>query len=1292
MKCANTRVIAIMAAFVLILVGLAVPRGSVFPAPVAHAAPPAGLLANPNTKFSGCEFRVSSEGSPTEALAPQLCWLDFSQIRDPWDAPQQFSQKIGDLTLEFTAQIVDGGREYMDLTPEVVSGDSGSIFGYDTEGKVNFGLDRDPAINNAILTGVENPGSNAHRPVLRTHLGYNPRGGKKKYVVVKLDDIRVFGKDGRQLDKYDFVVMDAERTTTRANGYHELISLKADSRGKVQQPLFLPEDWNNTCKWSRKPGNNNGINFSFTGPNRWKSIAAADWEVDGNTYDFVCAVDYSVYEPGAFLVSVNNPKSLEVGMYTSGIGGGQQAIAIALNVGRLGGHVEADTSAEQAILAKQTTFDFEAGAIKDAYEAVLKPETEEEKAQSVSQYSTLIRKVSYEGAIPTSADPYVFSSTATTPDGSDVFKRYTPKWTCQLDHEVFSPDNLPEGFEITNGDNASKLKYPNTENKPLYCKVDWEPKFREASLTVEKTVTGLDTAVEKSFDFSYQCTPLQAFTQAFGDVPMSGNFQLSKAAGLTKKVDGLVEGARCEVTEDQATAGEVGYDHSFRWNGRRNNRGATRLTLEAGDAPANRLTATNTYTKKFTNIELSKKLTGSAAADIVPAGSTKNFDFDLECQNAPKSTVSLTLRNQGGTVTTAGVKNITRLPAGAECTLTPQSPVEQDNVVFSFRQLDQDGNRVARHESHDPFTLRLKGEPNSTTRLAIEASYMRTAPVIIQATTEGPGKELGEAPTRSLDIGYRCELDGQTVKEDRVSLVPGTSAQVEGVPVGATCTTDLAEGQPYEKPRLVLEKSTKPTIQVKRADNRLTVKAYFDLRSVPVRVVNIQHGAPAELHDRVFENTISCKSEDFQTTTTVGGALSAGSAATDTAPTGGDIAELPAGAQCSIALSGNALEASPLLDVTAGDRKPYSQFGLWSGQQPADANPDAELSPDTKVTAEMKAPTLTFTTPKQPAAQGQESVMTIAAETFFAPATADVTFTKEADGAAKKNAEYSFTSTCGDDFTLRAGKSHVFADVPVGTTCTVTENVTGALSPVVSVSNKALSEDYRLDNVRAQQATANKGPQWIFDVKPVAQATDTATSGDKWKLVATNTIPGIALEKDIKGGAISAATKAVAGTVMLPGGATTMELTYRARNLSTAPLENLTLKDPSLAGYEISADGATHTVGQEGDIPAEICQLGELAGEAEAQCTFTVAIPGDADSYFHYKGSNATITAGVVGAVQSETVTDTAATDAIRLSAAVAWMLPESGMQTLVLFLGVGILLLLFGLRRYLRREEEELA
>jgi|GEM_PF-4410172 LPXTG-motif cell wall anchor domain protein len=183
---------------------------------------------------------------------------------------------------------------------------------------------------------------------------------------------------------------------------------------------------------------------------------------------------------------------------------------------------------------------------------------------------------------------------------------------------------------------------------------------------------------------------------------------------------------------------------------------------------------------------------------------------------------------------------------------------------------------------------------------------------------------------------------------------------------------------------------------------------------------------------------------------------------------------------------------------------------------------------------------------------------------------------------------------------------------------------------------------------------------------------------------------------------------------LLPHDATVMPMTLKVRNDADFPLpagDNLSLNDASLAGYRVTVGGAIEnfavTGGEEFTIPEDgnldvirhcfagsdgvnIGNLREtetIPAETELTCQLAVHIPADAGDDYSYDGDAFTVTATADG---QEPKTEQSSYGATKLSQFIDQMLPNTGVQTMVWILGLGLLTLLFGLWRYLREEKEE--
>lgn len=183
---------------------------------------------------------------------------------------------------------------------------------------------------------------------------------------------------------------------------------------------------------------------------------------------------------------------------------------------------------------------------------------------------------------------------------------------------------------------------------------------------------------------------------------------------------------------------------------------------------------------------------------------------------------------------------------------------------------------------------------------------------------------------------------------------------------------------------------------------------------------------------------------------------------------------------------------------------------------------------------------------------------------------------------------------------------------------------------------------------------------------------------------------------------------------LLPHDATVMPMTLKVRNDADFPLpagDNLSLTDASLAGYRVTVGGTIENFavsgGEEFTIPEDgnlavirhcfagsngvnignLREAGTIPAETELTCQLAVHIPAEAGDDYSYDGDTFTVTATAEG---QEPKTEQSSYGATKLSQLIDQMLPNTGVQTMVWILGLGLLALLFGLWRYLRDDKEE--
>lgn len=203
------------------------------------------------------------------------------------------------------------------------------------------------------------------------------------------------------------------------------------------------------------------------------------------------------------------------------------------------------------------------------------------------------------------------------------------------------------------------------------------------------------------------------------------------------------------------------------------------------------------------------------------------------------------------------------------------------------------------------------------------------------------------------------------------------------------------------------------------------------------------------------------------------------------------------------------------------------------------------------------------------------------------------------------------------------------------------------------------------------------------------------------------------------------------GGAVLPSDATVMPMRLGITNSGDLPLplvhERFHMSDATLAGKTLTIGGAIDNFQVSGGtrvvVPADgnlgsiynelqctinrpdagqpdVAQSAPENGATDSQvlapgesldCTFAVPIEAEAGEAYSYPEDSSTREFYVSYQREGhETVEKEAKYSATRLSALIDQMLPNTGVQTMVWILGLGLLALLYGLWRYLREEKEE--
>ncbi len=615
----------------------------------------------------------------------------------------------------------------------------------------------------------------------------------------------------------------------------------------------------------------------------------------------------------------------------------------------------------------------------------------------------------------------------------------------------------------------------------------------------------------------------------------------------------------------------------------------------------------------------------------------------------------------------------------------------------------------------------------SPNQIALTNHYeYQMAPVTLRKTVAGNDADLKllskdtqfHFATKCEVIGYQTNTLGGGNETIPTSLgvhdLSSGRTFVSGsamVPAGSLCTfTELSPSGVPEELGMTIEAGSnedpdssvrKPNVAVGRAPApeaaQPTEFAFVDTfkrQDRTVRVVMRQGGYLAGADASGYSATFTCDGSP-QTLTVPLSDVATGQLPTNGAPVaGGWNAQLPAGAKCQVSFDGSpALNPRGQIEVVDGNRRPYMRYASWTDGQYSGADRQLLNTPfkDVKKTASMY--TYSFTVPSSAATE-----FVLGAEFFHPRAKYDVAFRKLSKGSEGEGKRFEFSAACGESngdgtFALKDGETRMIKQVPVDSTCTIAETTDGNDEVNSVLSAQADDDGSLLGNIGTNnQPSAEQGTESTREVSFVVNPTsgaDTATSGSRWALTATNSFPGMKVEKRIPGAPISAVTGAVADRALLGEKAASFDISYTVSNSGVMDIREIQLKEPTLAGRTVtSTTGKTYVVGSDGVIPSDVCigLSGTLAPEATTSCTITVDISQEpTDKNFSYFGA-----VEVSGKVDNQTIAATDSFGVLRLSGVLGALLPATGAQTLVWLLVLGLLVFGYGAYRVLRRNDDE--
>lgn len=860
---------------------------------------------------------------------------------------------------------------------------------------------------------------------------------------------------------------------------------------------------------------------------------------------------------------------------------------------------------------------------------------------------------------------------------------------------------------------------------------------------------------ERLFTISLTCNyPL-------GLVQVTAEAQISSLTGEVKLADVAV-GSVCEISEGSTTTAEgISVKQEVSVNGAA--RTPVSQTFDVQDISPNHATFTNTYSRRLADVQLNKiaQLPGSIQEQYKQAGKEIPFythNFTMVCKD-PQTGDTAQLGTYTSTITGPGSTVFQGVPVGSDCQITGDKfgTLDLNLVDASGKELhahlkprqvnwtvdNNDGSASTDTDLADgETTSQVFGVIDDTTA---DTNYNNQVDLTnyyeyVQSTLNltkdivGAPEDLKLLPaTMNFDFNLQCRAVGYTASTigmgdakldpnlDRgdftlTTLPDGkvvlryTSPTVT-VPAGSLCdfderdVTDVPQELTWRPDAQQIEKRVGET-----ADAPTTNFGFvnnFTRRTTPVAFPILHGGYLQGLDPAGYNVAVTCTDPagTKQTfTKPSSGALEGASVAVSEPPAGGTVLNLPVGSECEVSLVGSpALAPRPELEVTAGDRAPFTQFNAWINGDPVPGGPTRPLSEYTaaEVTSALKKYTYKFDIPGD--LSSTETQMVVGTASYNLRDRLDVEFTKTVVGDSGSDATFTFVNHCSpnsEQFTLKAGHSYTLTDVLAGSPCSIDETFDGSdsVNSQISVGSTgsrianatATNPDPTVSGNLDTDTNEPIGRNIAFTPLTVADASDTSNGGTAWSLTAVNRFPTVDIEKSIDGTVIGKVSEALFDTAVLPDDATTMPMRYVITNNGGMDLTNFVIEDPSLAGKTLTnASGATITVDDMGTIPADFCRTSGLTltpGQTHT-CAFDVDISAEPkDQTFNYSGR---VTLTGVAANFGE-VSDVDDFGAIRLSQAAGWMLPDTGMQTLVLVILLGLLAVGYGVWRYLRSRDED--
>lgn len=335
-------------------------------------------------------------------------------------------------------------------------------------------------------------------------------------------------------------------------------------------------------------------------------------------------------------------------------------------------------------------------------------------------------------------------------------KALTSGMSCQVSEKAVT-DNLNTvkvkftGTETNSEGTVAKFNLTEDNAKTVVVTATNTYTPKEAKFTVRKNVEAAGVthfSVPNSFDFSYQC-----------DGDASWKSIPSLKAGETSAAIKVKPGVTCKIKENSATPENL--DRQLQWQGAQSVAdGEATFKAEAANQLA--LVATNTYTEKTGQLEISKQVVdGTAGAGTIPG----TFEMKYICATGQKAE-SVTKKLTSISVNKGGSATITGIPVGSQCAVyedTTGINVPNTTLTTTFNGKAPQQVTIGGQVLHNAaLSNPIKAGESQKATINVENKYVnqKVGGFEVEKLVAGvvdPGTVLKDV---AFDFGYSCEIPG----------------------------------------------------------------------------------------------------------------------------------------------------------------------------------------------------------------------------------------------------------------------------------------------------------------------------------------------------------------------------------------------------------------------------------------------------------------------------------------------------------------------------------------------------